>query len=241
MYRAALDRRQKSGAAAAVIAIHVGLALAFLHLSARLAAPDPEAPMQVFDVTEVPPPPEPPPILQRQRPKDKEGGSAPKNIKSAATPVVAPKPAVRIPVAPPVLGSQTPRQSTDTTQGASDVPGPGTGAGGEGSGTGSGSGGNGSGAGGGGVTVPAGLVRGITGRDYPGDLRRSWPRGGKIFLRLRIEADGRPSKCDVMRSYGDSVADEWTCDLVMQRGIFRAAKDAAGRPIAGWLGYVQAE
>jgi protein TonB len=64
-------------------------------------------------------------------------------------------------------------------------------------------------------------------------------RGGAIFLRLRIEANGRPSQCDVMRSYGDRLADQWTCSLMMERGQFRPATDASGRPVAAWFGYVQ--
>jgi protein TonB len=89
--------------------------------------------------------------------------------------------------------------------------------------------------------VPAGLVRGITGRDYPDAVRRSWPRGGTVFLRLRIEPDGRPSQCDVMRSFGDPAADEWTCRLIVERGQFRPARNARGAPVAAWFGYVQSD
>ncbi|HEU4704226.1 MAG TPA: TonB family protein, partial [Sphingomicrobium sp.] len=134
---------------------------------------------------------------------------------------------------------ETPRQGAAPTQGAADVRGPGTGAGGTGTGTGTGSG-SGPGGGGGEATRPA-LIRGITGRDYPPAIQRSWPRGGRIFVRVRVEPTGRPSQCDVMRSYGDPAADQWTCSLVMQRAQFRPATDARGRPIAAWFGYVQSD
>ena len=62
MYRTDLDTRHKSGAVTAVIAIHVALAMAFLHLSGTVDLTDPESALRVFDVTEVEPPaPEPPP------------------------------------------------------------------------------------------------------------------------------------------------------------------------------------
>ena len=145
--------------------------------------------------------------------------------------MVAPKPKIETPPVQKIAAAETPRQGTAPTQGASDVRGPGTGAGGVGTGTGSGTGGNGPG-GGGGVAVPASLVRGITGRDYPSAIQRNWPRGGIVYLRLRIEATGRPSRCDVMRSFGDSTIDQWTCSLIMERGQFRPALDARGAPVA---------
>src|SRR5213075_340781 len=169
-----------------------------------------------------PPPPTPPPRQQKQKPKEKEGGSAPKNIKSEATPVVAPKPRIETPPVQKIATAEIPRQGTAPTQGASNVRGPGTGAGGTGTGTGSGSGGNGPGGGGeGGYAEPAHVLRGITARDYPPAVMRNWPRGAVIFIRLRIEPNGRPSRCDVMRSFGNGNADQWTCALILQRGAFR--------------------
>jgi protein TonB len=241
-YRSDLDAKDKSGAIAAVIAIHAALLFALLHMSGKIDLTDPQAALRVFDV-DVPPPPPPPPPRQKQqqpKPKDKAGGSAPKNLKSEATPVVAPKPRIETPPIQPIAASEIPRQGAAPTQGASNVRGPGTGAGGVGTGTGSGIGGNGPG-GGGAMAVPVGLIRGITGRDYPPAVRDSWPRGGVIFLRLRIEANGRPSRCDVMRSFGNPSSDQWTCSLMMQRGLFRPALDARGGPIAAWFGYKQVD
>lgn len=238
MYRTDLNNRDKGGAMLGVVAIHAGLAFALLHLSGTIDVTHPERALEVFDLTDVkPPPPPPPPPQQAQKPKPKEKeGGAPANIKSEATPVVAPKPRIELPVTPPIAVTETPRQGAAPTQGAAAVRGPGTGAGGTGTGTGTGSG-AGAGGGGGEGTRPT-MVRGIVGRDYPPQIRRRWPRGGAIFLRLWIEPNGRPSKCDVMRSYGDPVADQWTCSLIMERGMFRPGTKR-GQPVADWYGYVQ--
>jgi protein TonB len=89
--------------------------------------------------------------------------------------------------------------------------------------------------------VPVALIRGISGRDYPPAVRDSWPRGGVVFLRLRIEPNGRPSRCDVMRGFGNPAIDQWTCALIMQRGMFRPALDARGVPVSAWFGYKQVD
>jgi protein TonB len=240
-YKTDLGAKDKGGAIAAVIAMHAALLFVLLHLSGTIDLTDPQATLRVFDVNAVKPPPPPPPEQKQwPRPREKEGGSAPKNIKSEATPVAAPKPRVETPPIQPIAATETPRQGTAPTQGASNVRGAGTGAGGIGAGTGSGAGGSGPG-GGGGVAVPAGLIRGITGSDYPSAVRDSWPRGGAVYLRLRIEPNGRPSRCDVMRSFGSSSIDQWTCSLVMQRALFRPALDARGVPISAWFGYKQVD
>jgi protein TonB len=243
MYRTDLTGRDKSGAIAAVLAIHAGLLFALLHISGRIDLADPQSVLQVIDLAPEPPPPPPPPppAQQTPKPKETEGGSSPKNIKSEATPVVAPKPKVETPPVNPIAAAEIPRQGNAPTQGASNVVGPGTGAGGTGTGTGSGTGGTGPGGGGGGIAIPVSLVRGISGRDYPPGIRDRWPRGGIIFLRLRVEPDGRPSRCDVMRGFGDPLTDQWTCSLVMQRGVFRPARDARGVPVSAWFGYKQVD
>ena len=223
-------------------AIHGALLYVLLNLSGRTALVVPESALEIIDIVDVmkpPPPVAPKPALQK--PREREGGSAPKNVKSEATPVVAPKPKVEPQMPNPVVAAESPRTGADPTQGAASTPGPGTGAGGTGTGTGSGAGGTGPGGGGGGVAVPVRLVRGIGARDYPAAIRSSWPRGGAIFLRLRIEPNGRPSKCDVMRGFGNREADQWTCSLIMQRGQFRPALDSAGRPVSAWFGYRQSD
>ena len=130
MYRPVLSTTDRTGAIAAVLAIHAGLLLAFLNLSGRIDLPDPQSALEVIDVFETPrpkPPPPPPPRSSNKRPKEREGGSSPKNIESEATPVVAPKPIV-VPLIPnPIVVTETPRQGAEATQGASTVAGPGTG------------------------------------------------------------------------------------------------------------------
>ena len=247
MYRSNLDTKDRGGALVAVLAIHGVLLFALLHLSGRVDLTDPQSVLRTFDVTVVPPPPPqvpPPPPKQNEtaKPKDREGGSSPKNIKSEATPVAAPKPKVEPLIPNPVVVTEVPRQGAAPTQGASNVAGPGTGAGGLGSGTGSGLGGAGrGGGGGGGVAVPVKLIRGIGGRDYPQEIMARWPRGGRIDVILRVEANGRVSSCRVGRSFGNQAADQWTCALITQRGQFRPALDRSGRPIASWFGYSQAD
>src|SRR5215213_4078116 len=104
-YRSDLDAKDKGGAIAAVAGIHAALLFALLHMSGRIDLTDPQASLRVFDVTAPQPPPPPPPPQQRQqqlKPREKEGGSAPKNIKSEATPVVAPKPRIETPPLQPI-------------------------------------------------------------------------------------------------------------------------------------------
>jgi periplasmic protein TonB len=240
MYRSDLDTGDRAGTIVLVALIHAALAYAFLNISGTMRVIERQIIPQLIDVNIEPPPP---PIvevpLEKVQPKEKEGAASPKNIESQATPVAAPKPRIELPVPPPMPVTETPREGSDPTQGASPVRGPGTGAGGTGTGTGAGGSGSGTGGGGAGVAVSPSLLRGITNRDFPDQVQRGWPRGGAIFLRLRIEANGRPSQCDVMRSYGDRGADQWACSLIMERGQFRPARNARGLPVPAWFGYVQ--
>src|SRR3954447_15698553 len=196
MYRSNLDTKHRSGAIAAVVAIHAVLLLALLHISGKLPLDNPQSVLRVFDISALKPPPPPPPPQQRTQPKPKakEGGSAPKNIKSEATAVVAPTP--RIPAPPTIAATETPRQGTAPTQGASTVRGPGTGAGGVGTGTGSGSGGTGPGGGGdeGQVEPPHLVTPVLRGRDFQRELLDQWPARATVFLRLRVDARGYVSE-----------------------------------------------
>ena len=242
-YRSDLDAKDQGGAIAAVAGIHAALLFVLLHMSGRIDLTDPQATLQVFDVSAPAPPPPPPPQQQRQRPKpkEKEGASAPKNIKSQATPVVAPKPRIETPPIQPIAATETPRQGAAPTQGASSVRGPGTGAGGIGTGTGSGSGGNGPGGGGdNGVAYPPHLITpDLRGRDFPRDLLDQWPRGAQIFVRLRIDARGYIMECTVDRGTGNPAIDSIICNLAHDRLRFRPALNRLGQPVAGWVGYRQ--
>jgi protein TonB len=241
-YRTDISNRDRTGAIGAVIAIHAALLFAFLHLSGKIDLGDPQQAMRVLDLTGTPPPKPPPPAATQQpRPKEKEGGSAPKNIRSEATPVVAPKPRIVTPPVQQIAASETPREGTAPTQGASDVRGPGTGAGGTGTGTGSGAGGNGPGGGGdNGVAEPPRLATPVLrGRDFPRDMLDQWPPGATVFLRLRIDARGYVAECLVDRGTGATAIDSAMCNLAHERLRFRPALNRSGEAVAGWFGYAQ--
>ena len=241
-YRTDIDTRDRTGAIAGVIAIHGVLLFAFLHLSGKIDLANPQSALRVFDFSNAPPP-LPPSPQQRQQPrsKEKEGGSASKNIKSEATPMVAPKPKIVTPPVQQIAASETPRQGTAPTQGASDVRGPGTGAGGVGTGTGSGSGGNGPGGGrDNGVAEPPRLVTPVLlGRDFPRDLLDQWPSRTPVFLRLRVDARGTISECIIDRGTGVASIDSTVCNLAHDRLRFRPALNRSGQAVAGWFGYAQ--
>jgi protein TonB len=242
MYRSNLDTKDKSGAIVAVIAIHAVLIFMLLNMSGKMTLASPQPVLSIFDLRDTPPPP-PPPVTQQQRPKpkEKEGGSAPENIRSQATPVAAPKPRIVTPPVQQVAAAETPRQGAAPTQGASDVAGPGTGAGGAGTGTGSGGAGTGPGGGGdNGVAEPPRLVTPVLrGRDFPTETLDNWPRGAQVFLRLRVDAQGNVSECIIDRGTGLASIDSEVCALVHQRLRFRPALNRAGQAVAGWFGYRQ--
>lgn len=244
MYRTDLGPRDRGGAVAAVVAIHVLLAFVLLGLPGKMPAITDQRPMAIFDISDVPPPPPKPPVveqkLDKQKPKDTQGAASPENLRSQATPVTAPRPRIELPVPPRIAVSPTPMQGAQPTQGASDRPGPGTGAGGSGSGTGSGGSGSGTGGGGSGVGArPALITPKLGGRDYPPQVLGRWPRGGRVFVRFQVDVAGRPFNCNVDRSSGDPAVDQWTCSLVLSKLRFRPATDDRGRATVGWFGYVQ--
>jgi protein TonB len=248
MYQPQLSRRDRAATLASVALLHVGLIFALVNLSPPIRDKLPQEVVEIFDVSEPPPPPEevvhvePVPAPTQDAPKEEEGAASPKNIRSQATPVVAPKPPIALPVPPPMPVTQTPNAGSDRTQGASNVVGPGTGAGGIGTGTGSGGSGSGTGGGGsGGIATRPAVVRGITNRDYPNEVSRYWPRGGAVFIAVRVLPNGRATDCKINRSIGVPAIDQWTCKLVEERAIFRPATDANGRPVAAWYGYIQRE
>jgi periplasmic protein TonB len=247
MYRSDLNTRDRSGAIAAVAAIHAALLFALLHLSGRIDLTDPQRVLNVFDVKEVPPPPPPVPEVQKpaeqtQKPKEKEGAASPKNLKSEATPVVAPKPEVQLPVPSPIAVTQTPNQGAAPTQGASNVPGPGTGAGGTGTGTGSGGSGSGTGGGGDGIATRAQLMTpSLRSRDYPAGLRDRLAAGRAPFVIFTVLPNGRVTGCKTYESSGDPALDDITCRLVSARFVYRPAYNRRGEPVASQMAYRQAQ
>ena len=239
-YRSNISRRDRGGAIAAVIAIHAALLLAFLHISGKIDLADPQRALSLFDLTNKPPPPPPPPEHRQSRPRLKEGASAPRNIKSHASPVAVPKPRIETPPVQKIAASETPRQGAQPTQGASQLAGPGYGAGGAGMGQGSGNGGSGPGGGGSGVADPPHLVSPVmSGRDFPRELLDAWPARATVFLRLRIDARGYVAECMVDRGTGVARIDSIMCNLAHERLRFRPALNRSGEAVAGWFGYAQ--
>ena len=242
MYRSDLKRRDKTGAIAAVVAIHALLAFGLLHLSGKMPIPDVQSAPKMFDTVPVPPPPPAtPPVKQTQaKPKQKEAASAPTNTKSHATPVKRVSPPIQLPVPVPTTTSVAPHTGSASTQGAG-APGVGTGAGGSGAGTGSGSGGNGSGGGGnGGIAEPPHLTTAVLGgRDFQRSVLEQWPRDATVFLRLRVDPQGYVSECMVDRGTGIPSIDSTICDLARERLHFRPALNRSGQAVAGWFGYAQ--
>ena len=248
MYQAQLRPRDRAATILMVVAIHVALAFALINLSPPLREQLPEEVIEIFDVTQPPPPLEevvekPIPAAREDAPKEAEGSASAENIRSRATPVVAPKPPIQLPIPQPMPVTQTPNIGNERTQGASNVVGPGTGAGGAGTGTGRGGSGSGTGGGGsGGVgTRPTLITPSLSRRDYPAEVSSAWPRRPDAFtaVAVRVQLDGRGTDCKINRSSGVPAIDQWTCRLVETRLRFRPATDDRGRPVVAWYGYVQ--
>jgi protein TonB len=241
VYRSDVNARDKGSAIIAVAGVHALLLFALLNLSGTIKLADPQSALKIINLPHAPPPPPPAVPLQHPKPKETEGNSAPKNIKSQATPVVAPKPKIETPPVQKIVASITPLQGTAPTQGASSVAGPGTGAGAAGSGTGSGSGGNGSGGGGdNGVAEPPHLATPVlSGRDIPPDLLDRWPRRATVFMRIRVDPRGYVAECTVDRGTGDPGIDNALCNIAHARLRFRPALNRSGQAVAGWFGYAQ--
>lgn len=81
--------------------------------------------------------------------------------------------------------------------------------------------------------VPKGSPgRWVTNDDY----RPRWimeEMAGTARFTLAIDASGRVTGCTITRSTGHAALDKATCELVSKRARFEAARDAAGKPVAG--------
>src|SRR6186713_935893 len=114
MYQPQLSRRDRAATLTFVALLHVGLMFALVNLSPPIRDKLPQEVVEIFDVTEPPPPPEEAvvaeqiPAPKQDAPKEEEGAASPKNIRSQATPVVAPKPPISLPVPLPIPVTQTP-------------------------------------------------------------------------------------------------------------------------------------
>ena len=237
--------RDRVGSALGSVLVQAGLACLFLWGMGSDARRSMVEPLRVFNL--LPPPPEPEQPVPRPPPRvvsdtenrrftpREEGGSSPPNIRSQATPVVAPTPVIPLPVTPPIVASLKPGTGADPTQGAALVRGPGTGSGGLGDGTGSGLGGDGGGGGGYGDYTPPRLIRGrLRNSDYPEGLGEAGVQGtvGVIFTVL---ANGRVTDCRIRSSSGSEILDETTCRLIEQRFFYEPSRDGRGRPVVSHI------
>lgn len=199
-----------------------------LGLSFHRAPSRPQETLAAFDVAPVVPPPAPviPPPRKVSRPS---GRASPPNLRSRATEVTAPIPVILLTPPPPIVVAPLPDIGARATSGASDRAGPGTGAGGIGDGH--GAGGDGDGDGSGWERVPR-LIRGrIKGSDIP-DAVLDTGFSGVVGVRFQVGTDGRVTACTVIRSGGNALMDQATCDAIEKRFRYDPWRDAAGRPVA---------
>jgi len=218
--------QQRLGSASLTALVTAALGYAFI---AGLGVSVPRVASEALVAFAIAPPPPPPPPAEPAPKHDarREGAAAPANLKSKATPVVAPVPIV--PLTPPPLINVAPEPDTNVqaTTGAAPVPGLGTGAGGQGNGTGSGGSGNGEGAG----DLPPRQIAGkLSVRDLPPELKQPG-RGGTVSVLYVVTPQGRVTDCEVTHSSGDAALDALTCRLIEQRFRFDPSRHADGRPV----------
>ena len=211
-------------AIAAVVAVHIALAFIILNgLNGGRILHTAVEKLNVFDVAPSPPPPPPPPPAPKPSQANQSEGAPAK--KAEPTKVVAPPSPRPSPMpAAKVAGA-----------GSSFASGAGT------AGKGTGAGGSGIGPGGGGTDysrfTPARLVRNLTSGDYRSIGAGRLPQG-RAMVSLKVETNGVPSGCRIVRSSGDSAVDGGLCPLIEARLRFRPALDDQGRPIPYQVQYV---
>jgi protein TonB len=225
-YRARPSRPDRAKAIAAVIAVHAALGAMLLLSNPHAVSTIAEGvPTVLIDIE--PPPPPPPPERQADRAREDEGAAG---KKAEPTEIVAPKPPIVLPAKPPVAAAPVAGTGISPNAGASTA-GSGTGSGGSGSGRGGGGRGDFSG------YTPARLTRNIGDRDYRALAAGRLPAGSAIVA-LKVQANGLPSECRVVRSSGDAMVDAGLCPLLGRKLRFRPAMDDGGRPIPYSLQYV---
>ena len=68
---------------------------------------------------------------------------------------------------------------------------------------------------------------------YPSDMIRAG-RSGRVFVRLIVGADGRPTSCIPDRRSAETSFGEHGCDISMRHARFEPALDANGAPVASF-------
>ncbi|QXQ08687.1 energy transducer TonB [Sphingosinicellaceae bacterium] len=211
-----------------VAAVHLALVYALI---VGLGIDVPEQMQASLQVFEVPPEVRPPPprrLPARHATRRPRGAAAPPNIRSRATPVVAPPPVIPLVAPPLIVVAPVAGLGAEARSGAAPVRGPGTGSGGVGTGTGSGDAGTGDGDGG---ETPLVHIKGrITDADYP-EAAAKLGIGGTVHVRFVVGVKGRVTDCRVTRTSGNTALDETTCRLIQQRFRYRPTMNASGKPI----------
>ena len=212
----------RAKAAVAALLVHVAIGAAFLTgLVVNVSKPQSE----VLDTFNVAPPPPPPPIVEEAEAAPKgDPGEAGK--RAEPTPVVAPKPKIELPAKAPVAAAPVAGQGAAPSAGAA-AAGSGTGAGGSGSGR----GGGGTGGDGAGFT-PAQKISKIPDREYRRIMTLSGSRRGSVGLSIRVDPDGVPANCRIVRTSGNPNVDSLMCQLTSTWVRFRPARDPQGRAVA---------
>jgi periplasmic protein TonB len=226
-YSGTAGRPDRAKAIAAVIAVHVALAVAILSgLNVRMVQRAVDH-LATIDIKEPPPPPPvqpPPPAPKPQQMKKAAGAPAPK---AEPTAVVAPPP--KLPVPSPVAAAKVAGTGSAPNAGASTA------------GTGTGAGGSGNGPGGGGYGdysrfTPARLVSNIPSSEY-GRLAATGIPSGLVGVLILVNRDGSVTNCRIARSSGDRSIDGLVCQLTLRYVHFRPARDPDGRPVAQDITY----
>lgn len=230
MYAVPRQQRIGSAVAAGVVTAGIGWAL----LTGLAGGVVREKVGETLALFRVPPPPPPVKIVPKAIVSARASGrAAAPNIRSQATPVVAPPPIVVVPLPPPIVAAPKPFEGAQATQGAAPTAGPGTGAGGIGDGT--GAGGWGDGDGDGADDTPPRWRRGrLTDGDYPRGLGEAGYEG-TVTVRFLVWTDGRVRDCRIDRSSGNRLLDETTCRLIRQRFRYDPSRDGQGRPVPAWI------
>lgn len=217
-------REDRAKALAGVVAVHVVLgAIILTGLNVRDVRHVVES-LKTFDIVEKPPPPPlpPPPQPQADRAKNEEGAAG---KKAEPSPIVVPKPRIEVPAKPPVTAAPVAGTGSASTSGAANY-GTGPGAGGSGSGRGGGGSGDYSG------FTPAQRISKIPDSQYRRIRDVSGQQSGRIGIRLKVNTDGRPSNCRIIRTSGNPAVDNLICDLALQYMRWRPARNAEQQPVA---------
>jgi protein TonB len=219
---ASADRQDRWKAVTAVALVHVALGAVILSgLDVKIVRQAVER-MQTFDIAIPEPPPPPPPPPPEQRPQQQRPDEGAPETKPSPSPVVAPRPVIELPVRSPVPASDVAGTGSATSAGAGGR-GTGTSAGGSGSGTGSGDGRG---------FTPAQRVSRIPNSEYRRFVAVSGVSRGRVGVTVKVNTDGRPSNCRIVRSSGNSAADSLMCELTVRHVRFRPALDPQGQPVA---------